>query len=209
MSDELCSASWAGDLGLVQSLVDAGVDVNAPNRHGQGSLLTGQPRVIEYLLANGADPNCQKNEFGASVLAGLCYIGASDCVRLLLEAGAGVNAGREESGESPLHHALARCRVEDNDAHHQDCVSLLIQHSADVNSTTIPGVGSANAFFLRTRGETPLHRAAAWASRSIIELLLNAGADPAIKDANDERPVEWAGWHRREKQIGELLNPDL
>ncbi|MHC4880245.1 MAG: ankyrin repeat domain-containing protein [Planctomycetota bacterium] len=207
MSDELCRASWVGDLSLVQSLVDAGVDVNAPDRHGQGSLLTGQPRVIEYLLENGADPNCQKNEFGASVVAGLCYIGASDCVRLLLEAGADVNAGRKESGESPLHHGLARCRVDQDDTHQRDCISLLIQHGADVNSTTIPGVVSANAFFLRTRGETPLHRAAAWASQSVIELLLNAGADPAIQDANHERPVEWAGWHRREKHIGELLNP--
>ena len=207
MSDELCRATWAGDLNAVQAMVTAGADVNTPNRHGQGSLLTEHPHVIDYLLANGADPNRQKNEFGASVLAGLCYLGAADGARLLLAAGADVHSGREETRESPLHHALARCIPGDVDPERNRLIALLLTNGADPNSQTLAGVCSANHYFLRTRGETPLHRAAAWASPGAIELLLEAGANRNLADANGELPVDWAGWHRRDRHIGEMLTP--
>ncbi|CAK8998561.1 Ankyrin repeat and KH domain-containing protein 1 (HIV-1 Vpr-binding ankyrin repeat protein) (Multiple ankyrin repeats single KH domain) (hMASK), partial [Durusdinium trenchii] len=121
-STALRRAAAAGDLGDVQRLVDAGADVNACDEHGAGTLLTVHPDVVQYLLTRGADPNVQKNESGASVLAGLAYLKARDCVRMLLEAGADPNRGRDASLESPLHHALAGTGTK----HEVDVIRLLL-----------------------------------------------------------------------------------
>ena len=166
MSLDLTHAAFNGDLDRVRSLVESGADVNAADEHGAGTLLTFHPGVTAYLLSKGADPNIQTNEFGVSVLAGLCYVNQVECVK------------------------------------------VLCQHGADVNAKTEPGVSSFNFFGeTPTRGETPLHRAAAYASIEVVELLLRAGADRAICDVNGDSPHRWAGWHRRPKELVELLRP--
>jgi ankyrin repeat protein len=199
---ELKRAAEEGHLERVRSLVAAGADVNATDEHGSGTLLTFQPEVMAYLLAQGADPNRQNNENGASVLAGLAYVNQVQCVRLLLAHGADPNRGRDESGETPLHHALAGEAMPDGG----ELIQLLIDHGADVNARTKPGILSMNFWRdARTRGETPLHRAAAFAGLEIVESLLRAGADRTIRDVNGDSPLGWASWHRRPKEMIELL----
>jgi ankyrin repeat protein len=86
---------------------------------------------------------------------------------------------------------------------------LLLDYGADPNAKTKPGVRS---FFFwrdaRTRGETPLHRAAAYCSAGVIKMLLNAGADATLRDVNGDSPLGWASWHLRERTIIDLLNVD-
>ncbi len=43
----------------------------------------------------------------------------------------------------------------------------------------------------RTKGETPLHRAAAFGDEEAIQLLLDAGAKIDAKDMNEESPLSW------------------
>ena len=204
MSLNLKQAAFDGDLDAVRSLVESGADVNAADEHGAGTLLTFHPEIITYLLSQGADPNIQTNEYGASVLAGLAYVNEVDCVRILLQHGAHPNQGHAESLETPLHHALARA----GDTDGKELIQLLIDHSADVNAKTKPGIVSFNFWRdARTRGETPLHRAAAYASIEIVEMLLKAGADRTIRDINGDSPLSWASWHRRPKEMIDLLNP--
>jgi ankyrin repeat protein len=57
----------------------------------------------------------------------------------------------------------------------------------------------------RTRGETPLHRAAAFAGEATIAALLAAGADPAARDAAGDTPLSWASWHLRPAAVLRLL----
>ena len=52
-----------------------------------------------------------------------------------------------------------------------------------------------------TKGETPLHRAAAFGTARSIEALLSAGADVEAKDANGETPLSWASWHLRPPDV--------
>jgi ankyrin repeat protein len=203
LSLQLKQACSSGDLDEVRRLLDAGADPNSTDEHGSGTLLTFHSVVIEYLLSHGADPNTQTNENGSSVLAGLAYVNQLECVRILLEHGADPNSGRKESGETPLHHALSKDQPDRG-----PLVKLLLDHGADPNARTNPRVISHN--FWRdacTRGETPLHRAAAYASRETINQMLKAGADPALRDANGDTPRGWASWHLREKEIIDLLNP--
>jgi ankyrin repeat protein len=194
-------AVWSGDVESVRSLVEAGADVNATDEHGSGTLLNFDPAITEYLLSKGADPNTQTNENGASVLAGLCYVNQMECVKLLLAHGANPNRGRDESLETPLHHALAG-------GADIEVIRLLLDSGADVNAKTSPGVYSYNLYgSTPTRGETPLHRAAAFASIEIVQLLLQARADRAALDVNGETPHIWAGWYRREQELVEVLRP--
>ena len=198
---KLKKACFAGDLGEVRRLLDAGVDPNSTDEHGSGTLLTFHPAVIECLLSRGADPNIQTNENGASVLAGLAYVNQLECVRVLLGAGADPNRGRDASGETPLHHALAT-----NESDRSALVKLLLDHGADPNARTKPGIVSFNFWRdARTRGETPLHRAAAFSPAETIELLLAAGADRTIRDVNGDSPLAWASWHLRDRPIIDLL----
>lgn len=195
----LKNAAFGGDLNEVKRLIESGADVNAADESGSGTLLNFHPPVTAFLLANGANPDLQTNENGASVLAGLCYVNQTECVRLILEHGANPNLGRADSGETPLHHALA------NNAG-IGIIQLLIDHGAKVNAKTKPDTHSYNFFGdTRTCEETPLHRAAAYAPIEIIKLLLHSGADPQCRDANGDQPHQWAGKHRRSKEIVELL----
>jgi cytohesin len=201
LSQELMQAVWAGNLDTVRSLVESGADVNASDEYGSGTLLNFDPGITTYLLSKGADPNAQTNENGASVLAGLCYVNQTECVRLLLAHGADPNRGRDESMETPLHHALAG-------GADIEVIRLLIDAGANTNAKTKPGICSYNFYgSTPTRGETPLHRAAAFANIEVVQLLLQADADRAAGDVNGESPHVWAGWHRRDQELVELLRP--
>ena len=46
----------------------------------------------------------------------------------------------------------------------------------------------------RTKGETPLHRAAAFGTKETIQILLDAKAKLDAKDMNGDSPLSWASW---------------
>jgi hypothetical protein len=77
-------------------------------------------------------------------------------------------------------------------------VRVLVAAGADPNRATKPGV-ETGAFMrdCRTKGEAPLHRAAAFADVDTIELLLDAGATIDAKDMNGDTPLGWASWYAR------------
>jgi len=205
-SPELVSASQEGDLERVKQLVESGADVNSVGDHGMGPLLNFTPAVTEYLLSKGADPNRQTNEGGHAVLLGIAYFNNLECVRLLLQAGADPNVVVPETGENALHSCLIGLGQNVSAADRHEVAKLLVEHGTNPNQRTIPGIPSL-AFWrdVRTRGETPLHRAAAYASEETVKLLLESGADKSIRDANGDSPQSWASWHWRPKQLIDML----
>ncbi len=58
---------------------------------------------------------------------------------------------------------------------------------------------------VRTKGEIPLHRAAAYADEKTISYLIENGADKTFKDANGNSPLSWASEHLRPGAILSLL----
>lgn len=57
----------------------------------------------------------------------------------------------------------------------------------------------------RTKGETPLHRAAAFGDEAAIRMLIEAGAKRDALDANGDSPLSWASWYARPTPILRLL----
>lgn len=123
----------------------------------------------------------------------------------LLRHGADVNDPVPETRESPLHCALCKA----GRPYYLYTVRLLLEAGADPNAATLPGV-ETDGFMrdVRTRGETPLHRAAAYGSEEIVELLLEHGADRQARDAAGDSPLSWASAHLRPGRILRLLTFD-
>ena len=120
----------------------------------------------------------------------------------LIEHGADVNYPMPETGETPLHSALCKA---DNPAYNR-VLKVLLAHNADPNRTTKVGV-ETDSFMrdCRTKGETPLHRAAAFGDAEAIQLLLDAGAVIDARDAFGDSPLSWASWYLRPRGILRML----
>ena len=57
----------------------------------------------------------------------------------------------------------------------------------------------------RTKGETALHRAAAFGTEETIQMLLDAHANIKAKDMNGDSPLGWASWYLRPDPILRML----
>lgn len=120
----------------------------------------------------------------------------------LIKHGARPNSVIAATGETPLHSALSKA----GRPYYLYVVRLLVECGADINARTIPG-RETSAFMrdVRTKGETPLHRAAAYADEETIGFLLRHGADRQARDARGDSPLTWASEHLRPGTILALL----
>ncbi len=83
-----------------------------------------------------------------------------------------MNYAAADTGETALHSAL--CKTDR--LVYDRVLEVLLAAGANPNVTTKPGV-ETGAFMrdCRTKGETPLHRAAAFGEAETIQMLLDAG----------------------------------
>lgn len=184
-----------GRTDLVIDLIEAGQSPSFKDENGvslmQWCAYYGDVSAVKVLLANGAS----LTELGENLdLNGAVFHGHWQLSQFLIEEGANVNYTLPDTGESPLHAAL--CKL--NRPVSTMIVELLLKHGANPTAVTIPN--RTTGMFMRdvrTRGETPLHRAAAYSDLKSIQLLLSKGADKTKKDFNGDTPLTWASWHLR------------
>ena len=159
----------------------------------------GDVSAMRHLLAHGEILASLGENFD---LMSACFHGHWRLVEFLLESGADVNRADADNGETPLHAALSKA----NRWKYTPLVRLLLERGADPKCATIPGRETGSFMRdCRTKGETPLHRAAAFGNEEDIEALLAAGAQIDAKDANGETPLSWASWYLRAGAILGLL----
>jgi len=187
-----------GRTDLVFDYIAAGHPATSKDKEGT-SLINwcayyGDVSAIKFLLANGEALPSLGDNLGLDAAA---FHGHWRLCQFLVENGADANLPLPDSGETPLHAALSSSRP----AQHL-VARVLLAGGADPNHTTAPAV-ETGAFMrdCRTKGETPLHRAAAFCSEETIQLLLDAGARVDAKDMNGDTPLSWASWYRRPDAI--------
>jgi uncharacterized protein len=192
-----------GRTDLVFELIAAGVEADTRDEGGV-SLLSwcayyGDVSAIRFLLLKGAELASLGENFD---LNGAAFHGHWRLCRFLLDQGADVNAVDRQNGETALHAALCTTdRVQ-----HDRVLEVLLAFGANANAATKIGVETGDFMRdVRTKGETPLHRAAAFGSEATIELLLRHGARLDARDAHGDSPLSWASWHLRPDSILRML----
>lgn len=135
-------------------------------------------------------------------LGNASFFGHWKVVDFLIKHGANVNHADPGTGETALHSSLAKA----GRPYYLFTIKLLLENGADPNAKTIPGK-ETGAFMrdVRTKGETPLHRAAAYGDAEMIRCLLEKGANREARDANGDSPLSWASEHLRPGEILYLL----
>lgn len=131
--------------------------------------------LVRYMLEKGAIPNENVECYGgASALATAAGHSDSRMVGLLLDHGAHIN------GRAALSYA-ARCGNEEN-------VRPLLTRGADVNEI-VP-----LSAFTRNRGSmgSALHKAVEFGHLALVDTLLDAGADVALKDGRGRTAADIA-----------------
>ena len=159
----------------------------------------GDVSAIRFLLSQGAELSSLGDNFSLNTA---CFHGHWRLCRFLLESGADVNAADRQNGETPLHSALC---TTDRVAHDR-VLKVLLSHGANPNAAARNGAETGGFMRdARTRGETPLHRAAAFGKEETIQLLLEHGARVDARDANGDSPLSWGSWYLRPDPILRLL----
>ncbi|XP_061594228.1 cyclin-dependent kinase 4 inhibitor C isoform X1 [Cololabis saira] len=113
-SDKLCNASATGDVKTVVDLLKKGADVNGFNQFNRTALqvvMLGHSRLIQVLLAAGADPDLPDPRLGLTVTHDAARQGFGESVRVLVSGGADVNL-LDWDGNLPLHLAAAGGHLE-------------------------------------------------------------------------------------------------
>ena len=202
MTRTLLDRIAAGRTDLVLDVVAAG---GAPSADIDGATLLqwcayyGDMSALRFLLSKGESLHRLGSGLGLNAAA---FHGHWQLCQFLLESGAPVNHALPDTGETPLHSALCS----EDRVRYDPVVRVLLAAGADPHATTIPGV-ETGAFMrdCRTRGERPLHRAAAFGTVETVQALLDAGARLDCRDANGDTPLAWASWYRRPAGILRLL----
>ncbi len=188
-----------GRTDLVFDLLESGVAADFRDQNGVSLIehcaYYGDVSAIRLLMSRGGSLSLLGSDLG---LGGASYHGHWRLCQFVIEQGANVNAAAEDTGETALHNAVSKAeRVE-----YDRVVEVLLSAGAEVNVATKPGV-ETGAFMrdCRTKGETPLHRAAAFGGVETIQMLKEAGAILDVKDVNGDTPLSWASWYGRPNPI--------
>ena len=203
---------WAvrvDDRDLLDMLLAAGADVNGANYYGQAPIHVAveyrHTHMLRRLFDAGADVEAT-NASGEPALLIAARLGAFDVVEALLALGADVNARDSVFGQSALMLAVA--------GEHPGLAERLLAAGADVNAQSLAGeemrfilpaevpVGTSKGVGINRMGwpdrgarqpipgaKTPLLYATRQGNPALTRLLVEAGADLEIADANGITPL--------------------
>ena len=138
---------------------------------------------IKRFIFKGANINHRVPSSKHFPLGTATHFGHLDIVKYLLKKGARINA-RTKNDWTPLYIAAQKG--------HTEIVKHLLKKGALVNPRAF-AVNEYAAVYGAT-GSTPLHAASKYA---IVKALLEAGANPNIKDANGNTPADCAYTRKR------------
>jgi uncharacterized protein len=149
------------DVKSIQKELANGLDPNTTDSQGMPLIVIAareKSDKVAALLANDPKTDLEKlDSAGENALMLAALNGDQDLAKLLIDKGAEVN----KKGWAPLHYAAANG--------HDEMVQLLIKHSAYIDAAS-------------PNGTTPLMMAARGNHITTAKVLLDAGADPRVKN---------------------------
>ena len=127
LGDSLILEAMQGNLPAVRQLIVRGADINYANINAVTPLMVAAQwrrlDVVRFLLDNGADTTALDASNARTALMHACLSGSTQCVRLLLQAGAQVNA-KDSFGMTALMMAATTGEL--------DMVRCLVRAGADI-----------------------------------------------------------------------------
>ncbi len=168
----------------VQALLQRGLDPNLieDGRGDSGLILAlreNSMRVVRVLLSSPQIDLEQKSNNGDNALMIACFKANLEAVQLLLDKGAQVN----RPGWAPLHYAAAAGEL--------PILELLLGQKADLDA-------------LSPNHTTPLMMAARGGHMRLVARLLDAGANPTLKNQQDYDAIAMAALHNHKDIINAL-----
>jgi len=170
---ELVRAAEIGDVAKVRALLDAGANPNLPQTFSalEAASAAAYPRVVEEMLKHHPDVN-QRDSAGRTALnaLGQSAVGRSgenpaEVARLLIKAGADMNAQDNIYANTPLHEVPDAASAK-----------VLIQAGAQLNRRNVEG---QTALMVTLDPE-------------VARVLLEAGADKTVRDKNGKTALDLA-----------------
>ena len=184
---DLITAVKEGNHELVQSLIQAGADVNVTCEFGGTPLMYATGNVhnscVSILLEAGASVN-MSDVNGFTALHVAAWAGNNSVLNTILEAGADVNI-TDNKGTTPLIVAT----WEGNST----CMKVLIAEGADVNASEIDGI-------------TPLMSAVQTNHEECVRQLVKGGADVNAVDSKGFTALIAAAWTGNAKLVQMFLD---
>jgi ankyrin repeat protein len=169
--DDFFTAIKQDDAQAISSLIQRGFDPNTRNAAGDHPLMLAlrepSPKVLAVLLAWPKIDIEARNQQDESPLMIAALKGMTETVGQLLDKGADVN----KPGWTPLHYAATHG--------HLQIMNLLLEQHAYVDAES-------------PNGTTPLMMAAMYGTPSAVKLLLEAGADPLLKNQLGLSAIDFA-----------------
>lgn len=180
MAVELATAIADNDAAAVRRLVQAGAKLSELGQQDvtllQWAMLRNQPAMVNLLLSLGADP-MQRGFDRQTALHVAAMVKGKAYLRMMLDHGADPNV-RGGRTEAPV---LSEALMSGNTS----AVELLLAHHADPNATD-------------RQGDTPLHVAAQINDYVNMLKLLEAGANPTIRNTSGQTFAAYYAIHPKE-----------
>ena len=175
----IMKAMYYGKKDVIAALVESGVELDVFE-----AAATGKTDRLRTLLAKDASLANVYSPDGFSPLGFAVFFAQPEAVKLLIDAGAEVNApSRESMKVTPLASAAAAKQTE--------IARLLIARGANVNARA-------------ASGHIPLHEASANGNVELVKLLIEKGADVNAKTDDGKTPLDFAVEHQQPEVIALL-----
>jgi ankyrin repeat protein len=219
--EALHAAVRLGDAKEVARLVNAGTPVDARDSLGSTPLLdaawTGNLEIVRFLLAHGAQVNARHREAGVTPLQYAVLKGSAAVVEALLNAGAQVNVLYRD-GQSPLHIAAARANtpvlelllgahasVTALDANDNTALDAAVLHNQPAAVMALLHSGADVRQVHRADGRGVLHEVSIKGYANLVDPVVEAGADPVLRDRSGQTPLDLALAYKNGKVVAALL----
>ena len=181
--EDFFQAVKVDDVRTVNNLLARGFDPNSVDPNGQFGLIwamkTSSFKVVEVLIGNPATNVEVRSPQDESALMFAALRGNMDLCKKLIARDADVN----KPGWAPLHYAATGA--------HLEVMRLLLDNAAYIDAES-------------PNGSTPLMMAAMYGNAAAVKLLLDAGADPLLKNSLGLTAVDFALKAER-KDAAELI----